>query len=137
MIALDTNVIIHFLATSSAEHQKTKNWFDQNKEPLATTNTNIAECLRLLTHPKVFEKPLSLSKALTVLEKFLTHYDVLICDDQNRWWQELLSLEKQTSKISGNEIFDARIALCLKFNGIKKIFTRDSDFKKFPFLKVV
>lgn len=39
--------------------------------------------------------------------------------------------------LKGNEVFDARIALILQKHNVKRICTRDADFKKYPFLKVV
>ena len=39
--------------------------------------------------------------------------------------------------IAGNLVFDAHAAILMKEHGVKTIYTRDSDFHRFPFLKVV
>lgn len=137
MIALDTNIIIHLLVKSQQEHARVKRWFEQVKEPLATTQTNIAETLRLLTHPKIFPRPLGLSSAIDLIDRLILSFSVNILDEEEFWWKNLKDLSQIIPSLKGNEIADARIALALRHNGIKKIATFDSDFRKYPFLVMV
>lgn len=39
--------------------------------------------------------------------------------------------------ISGNLIFDAHTAILMREHGVKTIYTRDTDFNRFPFLDVI
>jgi predicted nucleic acid-binding protein len=39
--------------------------------------------------------------------------------------------------IAGNLVFDAHTAILMRENGIKTIYTRDTDFNRFPFLDTV
>ena len=136
MIALDTNILIHALVHSQKEHPRAKNWILKNRLPLSTTPVNVAEVFRLLTHPKVFAKPLSLASAIDLFESFVKDWEVAILEESQNWWIELRELTKTLPGLSGNEVFDARIALCLKHNGVSKICTLDDDFLKYHFLKV-
>lgn len=136
MIALDTNVLIHLLVHSQKEHPRAKSWILKNRLPLSTTPVNVGELLRLLTHPKVFSKPLSLSGAIDLFESFVNDWGVSILEESQNWWIELRELTGMLPGLAGNEVFDARIALCLKHNGIPKICTLDDDFMKYRFLKV-
>lgn len=137
MIALDTNIILHLLVESQKEHPRAKKWLSEVREPLATTGTNLAEVLRLITHPRVFAKALSLGKAVALLEEFIKTFEVRILEESGDWWLELPELLKVFPTLRGNEVFDARIALCLRYNGIEKICTLDADFSKYPFLDVI
>lgn len=137
MIALDTNVVVDLLVNSQADHAHAKAWLERCKDRLATTPVNIGEILRLLTHPRVFASPLALRPAVTLLGHFVDNFDVVILEESPDWWQDLPDLLKQAPGLRGNEIFDARIALCLRHNGIKELCTRDSDFSKYPFIKIV
>ncbi|MBI1882596.1 MAG: PIN domain-containing protein [Chlamydiae bacterium] len=137
MIALDTNVIIDFLVKSQKDHSQVQHWFSKNRKPLATTHTNIAETLRLLTHSKVFPLPLDLDHAIDLMKKWIEGFQVRILEESEDWWMDLKTLLDEIPALRGNEIFDARIALCLRYNGIKEIFTHDSDFSKYSFLKRV
>ena len=137
MTGLDTNVLIAALISSSSNHADAIEGLDSLKDLLCTTPTNVGETLRLLTHPKVFEKNLKLSKAVSHFSSFLESYGILILDEPTDWWKGLAKIEKEIPGLKGNEIFDARIALCLKSHGVKRIFTWDSDFKKYSFLRTI
>ncbi|OGQ36636.1 MAG: hypothetical protein A3F16_00950 [Deltaproteobacteria bacterium RIFCSPHIGHO2_12_FULL_43_9] len=137
MTALDTNILIAVLVSSSPKNQDAQRGLQNLNDLLCTTPTNVGEVLRLLTHPKVFEKPLKLSKAVSLFSSFMESYGVLILDESTDWWINLVDIEKEIQGLKGNEIFDARIALCLQSHGVKRIFTWDSDFRKYPFLKIL
>ena len=129
--ALDTNVLVHLLVSSSREHARTAAWLESATGPLATTQTNVAEVLRLVTHPRVFEQPLSCGEAVAVLARFLEEFDVEVLHESDLWWRALVELELP---LRGNDIFDARIALCLRHHGVGSICTYDSGFARFDFL---
>ncbi len=133
MIALDTNVIADLIVESQQFHVKTKEWFKNEEGPFATTHICLGETFRLLTHPRIFPHPLSLPDGVGLVERFLGHYKIAVLPEKEEWWTDL----KNLPTVRGNDIFDARIAFCLKHNGVKKIATHDSDFIKYPFLKIV
>jgi len=135
MTALDTNILIGIMVSSSSFHKETLESLKNLDDSLCTTPTNIGEVLRLLTHHKVFPSPLKLEKAVEALDQLIEAYDIRILDEDIFWWKELPAIAKQILGLKGNEVFDARIALCLKQHKVKKLFTRDSDFKKYPFLQ--
>ena len=137
MTGLDTNVLIAALVATSTNHANAMRGLDKLTDNLCTTPTNIGETIRILTHPKVFEKPLKLTKAISHFLSFLESYNVLILDEPTDWWHELPKIEKEIPGLKGNEIFDARIAICLKSHGVKRIFTWDSGFKKYSFLNPI
>ena len=137
MIAIDTNILIELIVNSSPLHSRTVKGLSQLEDDFCTTPTNIGECLRLLTHLRVFPRPLSLGRAVKVLEQLLGYYKIQILDEETDWWKDLLEIEGEIPGIRGNEIFDARIALCLRAHSVKRIYTRNADFKKYSFLKPV
>src|SRR5690554_3644145 len=67
VIALDTNVIVYYLVRSQPEHERVRAWVLANTERLATTSINLAEVLRLITHPRLFPRPLKLAAAADLL----------------------------------------------------------------------
>lgn len=80
---------------------------------------------------------MKLEKAIAALSLFIAAYDLRILDEDTKWWQDLGEITKEIPGLKGNEIFDARIALCLRQHRVKRIWTRDADFKKYSFLKVI
>ena len=136
VIALDTNILIYLLVKNQPEHKKALAWLGSTTQSLATTSINLGEVFRLLTHPKVFKNPLKLPAAIDLVGQFMVASDIRLLTENEDWVMDLKSLAKNLS-ISGNEVFDARIALILKFHGISKICTLDRNFLKFPFLQMV
>ena len=134
MTALDTNVLIGLLVKSSANHSAATKGVQNLSDSICTTSTNVGETLRLLTHHKVFEKPLKLEKAVRAMSDLLDAFNIRILDEDIDWWRELPALEQEVPNLKGNEVFDARIAICLRQHGVKRIFTWDADFKKYSFL---
>jgi predicted nucleic acid-binding protein len=135
MIALDTSIIIYTMVQSQPEHDRTIHWLQQQTEPLATTPTNIGEVLRLLTHPKVFPKPLALKPAISHLKKFVESFGITILDEPEDWWVQLSTTRKHP--IAGNDVFDARIVCTLQFHGVKSLCTLDSGFAIYPSIEIV
>lgn len=136
MTGIDTNIIIDLIVDSSPHHQLSVEGISKLEDEACTTPTNVGECLWLLTHSKVFLKPMVLGQAVVILEQLFDYYKFRILDEPTDWWKELVHIEKEIPGIRGNEIFDARIALCLKAHSVKRIYTRGADFRKYSFLKI-
>ncbi len=137
MTGVDTNTLIDLMVSSTVFHKTSKEKMASLSGGVCTTPTNVGECLRLLTHPRVFKIHLAAHQAVETLEQFLDYYSMRILEEPTDWWIHLKELVNDVPGIRGNEIFDARIALCLKLNGVKKIMTRDANFRKYPFLTSV
>jgi predicted nucleic acid-binding protein len=137
MTGLDTNILVDLIVSSTPYHDKVVEGVAHLEDELCTSPTNIGEVLRLISHPKVFSKPLPISKAVAALEQMLDYYRIRILEEDVNWWKELPKVGKEIPGLRGNEVFDARIALCFRSNGVKRIYTRDADFKKYSFLKTI
>jgi predicted nucleic acid-binding protein len=137
MTALDTNILIGAMVSSSSLHEEAVTGLELLDDDLCTTPTNLGEVLRLLTHPKIFAAPLKIGQAVSALSDFIESHKIRVLDEDLEWWKVLVEIEKQVPGLRGNEIFDARIAICLRQHKVKRIFTRDSDFKKYSFLDPV
>jgi predicted nucleic acid-binding protein len=137
MTAIDTNILIAIMVSSSSYHAEAIAGVHDLDDELCTTPINVGEVLRLLTHSKVFSVPLKIDKAVAALEQLIEAYNIRILDEEINWWKELGEIAKQIPGLKGNEVFDARIAICLRQHKVKRIWTRDADFKKYPFLKVI
>jgi predicted nucleic acid-binding protein len=135
MTAIDTNVLVGLLVIGSPSRAAAIEGLENFQDDFCTTSTNVGEILRLITHRKVFSNPISLDKAVASLSDLLNHYQIRVLDESPEWWRELTGLVNDIPDLRGSEIFDAKIAICLRQHNVKKIFTWDSDFKKYPFLQ--
>jgi predicted nucleic acid-binding protein len=135
--AIDTNILVDLLVSEMPEHKSTTEAMRQLSDEICTTPTNIGECLRLLTHSRLFPKPLTITSAVEALNELFGYYRIKILEEDVNWWKHLPEIEKEIPALRGNEIFDARIALCLRSNNVRRIHTRDADFKKYSFLQPI
>jgi predicted nucleic acid-binding protein len=137
MTALDSNILVAVMVASSSHHEEVMAEMANLNDDLCTTPTNIGELLRILTHPKVFSTPLKIEKAADALADLIECYNIRILDEDTNWWKNLGEIAEEIPGLKGNEVFDARIAICLRHHKVKRIFTRDSDFKKYSFLSPI
>lgn len=137
MTAIDTNILIDLIVASMPTHVSTTEGMSHLHDEICTTPTNVGECLRLLTHSKLFPKPLSAKAAVSALEELFDYHQIRVLDEDTAWWKDIPEMEIEIPGLKGNEIFDARIALCLRSHNVKRIYTRDADFKKYSFLQVI
>ena len=91
--------------------------------------------IRISTHPSIFSHPLSPEEALGNVENLLDLPRVRVLSEDDDF---LVMYRKVVSKfpVRGNLVLDAHLAALLLQHGVRKIYTADSDFKKFEFLEV-
>ncbi len=95
------------------------------------------EFLRVTTHPNVFRKPFSLADAWQFLDAILASPSLHMLVETDRHRHVASEVFAEVPGISGNLIFDAHTAILMRENGVKTIYTRDTDFNRFSFLDVV
>lgn len=95
----------------------------------------IMSYLRIATHPRIFGAPLTPAEAMLNVERLARLPHV-------RWLSEepgfLDVYNEVTSRfpVRGNLVPDAHLAALLKQHGVRTLYTRDADFRKFDFLDV-
>ena len=91
--------------------------------------------IRISTHPSIFSHPLSPEKALENVESLLNQPRVRVLSEDDGF---LVMYRNVTGRfpVRGNLVPDAHLAALLLQHGVRKIYTADSDFKKFDFLEV-
>ena len=97
--------------------------------------TTLMSYIRISTHPSIFSHPLSPEEALENIESLLKQPRVRVLSEDDGF----LAIYRKVSgnfPVRGNLVPDAHIAALLLQHGVRKIYTADSDFKKFEFLEV-
>ncbi len=140
MFVLDTNVLVYAADEDSPFHQKCYRLVEDCRAQSSAWYVTWGICyefLRVTTHPKVFRKPWSASKAWSFIEAMLAapSLDVLISTERHA--EVAAALIKELPHLSGNLMHDAQTVVLMREHGIKTIYTRDTDFHRFPFLEPV
>ena len=89
------------------------------------------------THPNVFQLPLSASAANEFINGLLASptFSVLVATPQHA--AVLTQTLAELPSPRGNVMHDIHTAVLMREHGVRRICTRDSDFRNFPFLTVV
>ncbi len=140
MFVVDTNILIYGADRDSPDHSRCRalleSWRTRNT-PWYVTWGVVYEFLRVVTHPRVLTRPFSAVQAWSFLDALFASPYLRILTETDRHRHVAEEVFAEVSGISGNLVFDAHTAILMRENGIRTIYTRDSDFNRFPFLDTV
>lgn len=140
MFVVDTNILIYAADEDSPFHkpcrERLEEWRSQSSAWYVTWGI-LYEFLRVITHSRVFRNPWSIADAWTFMNAVLASpsLDILIPGERHR--DLAAEVIKDLPFLSGNLLYDAQTAALMREHGIKRIYTRDTDFHRFPFLEPV
>jgi hypothetical protein len=88
----------------------------------------------VVTHPRIYAPATPLDRALDQVDAWLESPSVVLLGETDRCWQthrSTLSL----SRVAGGKVHDARVAALCIHHGVRRLWTADRDFSRFPDLK--
>jgi uncharacterized protein len=95
----------------------------------------VYECLRVITHPRIFDPPSGFEEAIESLEMLRESPSLTFIGDGPGHFRKLIQTVRE-SGATGNLVHDAHIAtLCLE-HGVSEFYTMDRDFARFRGLRV-
>lgn len=140
MFVVDTNILIYAADRDAPEHDKCrkllKAWRAQ-AGPWYVSWSIVYEFLRVTTHPNVLRKPFTLEESWSFIAAVLASPNLGVLTETERHRRTAEETIASLPTVSGNLVFDLRIAILMREHGIKSIYTRDADFHRFPFLEVI
>ena len=92
--------------------------------------------LRLVTHPRLFERPLAPRAALGNVAALMGLPRCRVVSEPDQFLEVYRDVAVEVAA-RGNLVPDAHVAALARAHGIRTIYTHDRDFRKFPFLHVV
>lgn len=137
MILPDINLLVYAHNVRSSHHQKALNWWNQclrGHEGVALAWATVLGFVHVVTHPRIFERPMSVQDALDRLEEWLSlpHIHLIHPPASGHFatWSSLL----KGIGTAGNLTTDAHLAALAIERGLI-LQTTDADFARFPGLK--
>ncbi len=138
MIAVDTNLLIYSHRADSDWHEiafLTLQQLAEGHQPWAIPWPCIHEFLAVVTHPKIYAPPTSITDAKIQIAAWLESPALVLLSETEQHWS-ILARVLTESQVTGPRIYDARIAaLCLQ-HGVAELLSAERDFTRFPELKV-
>lgn len=140
MFVVDTNILVYAADEDSTHYLRCRQQIEAWREGAGAWFITWGICyefLRVVTHRAVLRNPWTTSGAMGFIETLLASpgLDVLLPTERHdRVLREVVDLVPHAR---GNLIHDMHTAVLMREHGIRMIQTRDTDFHRFPFLKVI
>ena len=140
MFVVDTNVLVYAAEEDSPYHARCRakimEWRTQTTPWYATWGI-LYEFLSVITHPRVFRKPWTGPQAWAFVEALLASPSFGLLTPGEKHARVAAEFFKGAEFLRGNLFLDAQTAILMREHGIKTIYTRDTDFHRFPFVEPV
>lgn len=137
--SIDANLLLYASDTSSPDHSPAREFIQSraaDRDLLCLTWPTLMAYLRISTHPSIFSFPLEPIEAWKNIRGLLALQRTRIVTEEEGFADDYLSATDGIVT-RGNLVPDAHVATILRQHGVERIYTADSDFRKFPFLEVV
>jgi toxin-antitoxin system PIN domain toxin len=136
--AIDANILLYASDGDSPFHQPAIAFLERCARGPELVNVpwpTVMAYLRIATHPTIFERPLSPGEAIANVEALISRPHVRVLSESEGFWSVFREVTG-TVITRGNLVPDAHIASLLRQHGIRELYTRDRDFRKFDFLRI-
>ena len=138
MVLPDVNVLVHAHRRDSPEHELNRDWLDRHAsgdDPIGVPDFVLSGFIRVVTHPRVYSQPSSVSDALRAAERLRDAPSFVPIAAGVRHWSIFSRLCEQTPA-TGNLVPDAHIVALMLENGVRTIWTHDRDYRRFRGIEV-
>jgi toxin-antitoxin system PIN domain toxin len=132
VLLVDANVLLHAVNERAPEHAAASSWIREalgRGEAVAFAWTVVLAFLRLSTHPSVFPRPLPVTQAADVLERWLQSPPAVLVEPSPRHLPLLRGL-LEGAGTAGNLVGDAHLAALALEHGAT-VVSFDRDFARF------
>ena len=138
MFVVDTNVLVYAVDEASPFHERCRERLEEWRRGAAAWYLTWGICyefLRVVTHPRVFRTPLASADAWRFVEGLRASPSLGFLTPTERHAAVVAEVIRLVPHLSGNLWHDAETATLMREHGIRQVYTRDTDFHRFPFLE--
>ncbi len=140
MFLVDTNILVYAADRNSPYYARCSGLLEEWRRQAPAWYSTWAifyEFLRLVTHPRVLRHPWTATAAWGFVESLLASPSLRILTATEQHAAVAAQVFGDLPHLSGNLMHDAHTAVLMREHGVRRIYTRDTDFHRFPFLEPV
>jgi toxin-antitoxin system PIN domain toxin len=137
VFVVDTNVLVYAADQESPYHSRCRALLETwRTQPSAwyVTWPILYEFMRVSTHPRVFRTPWPAGQAWGFIEAVLAAPALGVLIPTDRHTLVAAEVIREIPHLRGNLMHDAHTAVLMREHGVRQIYTRDTDFHRFPFI---
>ncbi len=136
---IDVNILLYASDRNSPFHAAAAEFLghrSDDPEILCLTWPTVMGYIRLATHPRLFDDPMSPQQAIDNIARLVQMPRCRVVVENEDF---LISFREIVAGVTtrGNLVPDAHLAAMMRVHDIRTIYTHDRDFLKFTFLKVI
>jgi toxin-antitoxin system PIN domain toxin len=132
LILVDANLLIYAVNVAAPQHVAARSWLDARMNSAARVGlpwASLLTFLRLVTNPRVFQRPLSMAGAWTQVDAWLGSGPAWVPAPTQRH-AEILARLLAAPGVHGNLVPDAHLAALAIEHGLE-LNSTDGDFARF------
>lgn len=136
MILPDVNLLVYAYNTADPRHDQARGWWEEvvnASVPVGLPWVTAAGFIRLMTHPRLLERPLTPPEATRRVRAWLDAPSVTVIQPGRRFAELFLGF-LDTVGTAGNLTTDAQLA-ALAVEHQAELHSNDTDFARFPGLR--
>ncbi len=136
---VDANVLLYASDQASDLHRSAISLVEQmalGPELVYLFWPTVMAYLRIATHPAIFGRPLSAHEAVANIEQLLARAHVQSPGEGERFWGRYRAVVEDVAP-TANLVPDAQIVALMLENGVRRIWTRDRDYRTFQGIEVL
>ena len=136
--SVDVNVLLYATDRSSPYHHRAREFVvgrASDPDVFCIAWMTVMSFLRISTHSRIFDTPLTPAEALQNVEALLALPRCRTINEGERFLDVYREVTDDTP-FRGNLVPDAHLAAVLRENDVRTLYTADGDFRRFAFLDV-
>jgi toxin-antitoxin system PIN domain toxin len=140
MWLVDTNILVYAANRATPEHARCLDLVENLRRstgPWYTTWGILYEFLRVVTAPRILPRPWLLGEAWGFVTSLLLSPSLRILLETAHHAEVAEQVIRALPGLSGRLAHDLHTAVLMREHGVVRIYTRDTDFHRFPFLEVL
>jgi toxin-antitoxin system PIN domain toxin len=132
----DVNILLYASDSASPVHAQARGFLKSaaaGGDLFCLGWPTVMSYLRIATHPGIFSSPLTPAEALRNVDALVALPRVRLLAEESGFLDVFREVAG-SFPVRGNLVPDAHLAALLKQHGVRTLYTRDADFRKFQFL---
>jgi len=137
--SLDVNLLLYASDTASRWHDGARSFLlarTEDPDLLCISWLTLMGYQRIATHAAIFSRPLTPAQAWDNVGSILGLPRVQVIGEESSFADDYRSATR-AFPVRGNLVPDAHLAVILQEHGVRRLYTTDTDFRRFGFLEVI
>lgn len=137
--SIDVNVLIEAVDADGPRFSRAQDFLAgvvRDAAPISLAWCTLLAFVRMSTHRGILRQPLTHAQATQNVSSLLALPHVRTIGEGEGFWDAYGEVTRDLD-MHGKHVPDAHLAALLKLHGIRRLYTRDADFRRYRFLDVV